>query len=189
MLINSFVYVTILLSDLNKLDRLKRCYLCAVKGYLEENCSPMLLQVPSGYHVHSERGPNGNKAHLATPALEIILEIYCALPPQQQPVSTSSEIQPCSSPLPCAETESLGNEQIENILSKHWQIARKRIDETFCSQKDPTTWREIIRSAGKSAGTSTVLGSRGQGGVQAQVSDAGVRLCWYEYGMTRTAAP
>ena len=87
--------------------------------------------------------------HILPPTLEIILEIYCPLPPQQYTVSTSSEMQPCSSSLPGADAESLGNEHIENILSKHWQIARKKIDGSFRSQNDSTTCREIIRSAGK----------------------------------------
>ena len=79
--------------------------------------------------------------HILSPTLEIILDIYCPLPPQQQPVSTPSEMQPCSSSLPGAEPESLRNEKIENILSKHWQIARIKIDGTFRSQNDPTACR------------------------------------------------
>ena len=37
----------------NELDWLIKCYLCAVNGYPEENCCPLMpLPVPPGYHIN-----------------------------------------------------------------------------------------------------------------------------------------
>ena len=52
---------------------------------------------------------------ISPPTLNMILKTRYPLPAQHkpQPVSSLSEVQPCPSPFPCAESESLGNDQIE----------------------------------------------------------------------------
>ena len=62
------------------------------------------------------------------------------------------------------------------ILSKHWEMTRKKSDGKSRPQHGPMTCLEVIKSEGNSDGTSTGFRRRGQGGAQAQMSDAGIDI-------------
>ena len=54
------------------------------------------------------------KSDILPSTLNMNIKKYYSLPVHQTPILPSSEIPPCSSPMPCTEPESSGDDQIES---------------------------------------------------------------------------
>ena len=105
-----------------ELDWLKQCYIRAVNDYPNEDCSPMPLLVPPGYHTYLRKRAEMAAKGILPPTLKIIRKMHYPLPVCQSPVLPHPESPPCSSLLPCTEPESSGDDRPRVIFSEQQTV-------------------------------------------------------------------
>ena len=134
----------------DKCNWLLRCHIYAV-NCSKEYCPRYPLLISPDYVKHLVKRCEIARKGLLPPPLKIALKTRYPLPLEQwpQPVLLPSDIPSYPQPLPCAEPESLGNDQIKSDYLEVLAADKKRGDKKSRSQHVPMTWCGNIGSEGK----------------------------------------